>query len=161
MFTYACSFLSMVTIALLYRKYSVDKHISRSHFRSSWDHHVTSPQNSSRFRRANRSGASNTDGSNIASAASSNFGTAILAFSNSHHDHTTKPLFLGQIIPKQISNNDSRKSNGLGLTNSSRESLTHTDLWILPKLQNVCEKEQWQGNNRDGVILINRGHITF
>jgi len=124
------------------------------------DHHVTSQQNSSSFRRANRSGASNTDGSNIASAASSNFGTAILAFSNSHHDHTTKPLFLGQIIPKQISNNDSHKSKGLGLTNSSRESLTHTDLWILPESQKVCEKEQRQGN-RDGVIIIYRGHITF
>jgi hypothetical protein len=80
--------------------------------------------------------------SNMASAASSNFGTAILAFSNSHHDHTTKPLFLGQFIPKQISNYDSPKSNGLGLTNSSRESLTHTDLWILPRSQKVCEKEQ-------------------
>jgi hypothetical protein len=64
----------------------------------------------------------------MASTASSNFGTAILAFSNSHHDHTTKPLFLGQIIPKQISNNDSCKSSGLGLSNSSRESLTNIGL---------------------------------
>lgn len=138
MFTKACSFLSMVTIALLYRKYSVDKHISRSHFRSSC--YLTTKQQ--QVQKSKQVRSFKYRWSNIASAASSNFGTAILAFSNSHHDHNAKPLFLGQIIPEQISNNDSRKSKGLGLTNSSRESLTHTDLWILPKSQIVCEKEQ-------------------